>query len=466
MGLRLAALTQSPLDFQATRQFFSALIARAIYVDHFNQVSATTRAVMDQGAPANIEPPISEWMAAIMYWLSGGEHLWMPRLIAATAWVSGGLALFLLMRILVDRRAALVATAFYLLNPFAVVASTSFQPDPAMVAAQVWALLVAVLYHRDPTWPMLILAALTAAVAALLKAPGVFIPVAVFAALSIQRMGLRRGLIDIRLALYVVLAIAPTALWYISRPTTVRSVYFLPGFFLTPGFWAGWLVITSLVVGLLSLVAAIGAVWIFGRGPTRAALLGWTVGYLALVIGFNYRVATHDYYSLPLIPLVAAGLGLLVAGAGGPRRILAAVALVGAASLLLLDLQAGYLHLGPIQADAAQVQNYTDAGDLVGHGPGVIALSPAYGYAFDYYGKVVVSDWPHQVDIDLDSASGLRDIGAGPRLDQLIASTHARWFVVLDMGELDRQPDLKQLLYARYRVARSTSYLAFDVTQR
>jgi hypothetical protein len=55
LGVRLIAISHSPLHYQPTRQFFSALIARAIYFDHFSSASASSRAIAGLARPGGID---------------------------------------------------------------------------------------------------------------------------------------------------------------------------------------------------------------------------------------------------------------------------------------------------------------------------------------------------------------------------------------------------------------------------
>src|SRR3990172_9761698 len=88
-GLRMLDLTDPPLDFHPTRQFRGAVVARSIYYqiapspDPYVQHLAvsTGRTVSD------LEPPIIESIVAFAYLLSGGEHLWVSRIVTSLFWV-------------------------------------------------------------------------------------------------------------------------------------------------------------------------------------------------------------------------------------------------------------------------------------------------------------------------------------------------------------------------------------------
>jgi hypothetical protein len=112
-----------------------ALIARGIYYQWMPSAAATTRdlAVGLKDAQWVGEPPIFETLVALSYLAAGGEHLWFARLWSLLFWFFGGLGLFVAARGLTDTNGAIVAVAYYLILPFGVYASRSFQPDILMV---------------------------------------------------------------------------------------------------------------------------------------------------------------------------------------------------------------------------------------------------------------------------------------------------------------------------------------------
>ncbi|MFZ5820334.1 MAG: glycosyltransferase family 39 protein, partial [Chloroflexota bacterium] len=143
LGIRLFDLTDLPLDFNPTRQLFSAIKARGMYYQYADGVPDWQRemAVAQWQAKADVEPPVIETLTAGLYLLFG-EHVWFGRLIASLSWLLGGLALYALARRIASADGALVALLYYLFLDFGVIASRSFQPDPLMVGltlAALWA---------------------------------------------------------------------------------------------------------------------------------------------------------------------------------------------------------------------------------------------------------------------------------------------------------------------------------------
>src|SRR5215213_2364146 len=134
-AIRLYDLTDLPLDFHPTRQLLSAIKARALYFrTQPGGVSPEHREIGIRQAKlkAQVEPVILERLVAYTYRFTG-EQLWIGRIYSSLFWLIGGIFLFLLVRDLVSFEAALFSTAYYLLFPYAIIASRSFQPDPLMV---------------------------------------------------------------------------------------------------------------------------------------------------------------------------------------------------------------------------------------------------------------------------------------------------------------------------------------------
>ena len=138
LGIRLYDLTDPPLDFHATRQLRSLLMARGMYHKWFEDTNIPEwqqRIAIDQYEGHQIiEPPIFEIIAALTYPAAGGEQDWIPRIWASIFWALGGAALYLVARDLTSIDGGVIALTFYMFLPFGVIASRSFQPLPPRCA--------------------------------------------------------------------------------------------------------------------------------------------------------------------------------------------------------------------------------------------------------------------------------------------------------------------------------------------
>src|ERR1043165_7624443 len=134
-GIRLYDLSDLPLDFHPTRQLLSAIKARGLYYETQPNGVPTWKletAIRMAKLKADVEPVVLEHLVAFTYRFTG-EQLWIARIYSSFFWLIGGVFLFLLAREFVSFEGALVATAYYLIFPYAIIASRSFQPDPLMI---------------------------------------------------------------------------------------------------------------------------------------------------------------------------------------------------------------------------------------------------------------------------------------------------------------------------------------------
>src|SRR5262245_42268720 len=135
LTIRLYDLTDLPLDFHPTRQLLSAIKARGLYYKTQPDGIPTWKletAIRQAKLKADVEPVIFERVVAFTYRFTG-EQLWIARIYSSLFWLIGGIFLFMLVRDLISFEGAIVSIAYYLLFPYAIIASRSFQPDPLMV---------------------------------------------------------------------------------------------------------------------------------------------------------------------------------------------------------------------------------------------------------------------------------------------------------------------------------------------
>ena len=180
LGVRLIDLTDLPLDFATTRQLHSYIMSRGYFYEMDTNI---TRAMPEEirtfgietgRNEPQIEPPILEYLVAITYRLTGGENMLFARLLSILFWVIGGIPLFLLVRKVTSLNGAYAALALYLFNPFGVIASRSFQPDPMMVMFILWSLYFQFEWVKKDTLKLAILTGVFTGIAVLIKMPAAF----------------------------------------------------------------------------------------------------------------------------------------------------------------------------------------------------------------------------------------------------------------------------------------------------
>ena len=84
LALRLYRLNAPPMDFHPVRQYIGAIVARAYFFEHRASVSGSRRElarVAKETEPV-LEPRVLPWLASLGYRATGGERLWIPRLVS------------------------------------------------------------------------------------------------------------------------------------------------------------------------------------------------------------------------------------------------------------------------------------------------------------------------------------------------------------------------------------------------
>src|SRR6266498_2360944 len=176
VAIRLYDLTDLPLDFHPTRQLVSIIKARGLYYE--TQPDGISTRQLERGIrmaklKADVEPVVFERLVAFTYRYTG-EQLWVPRVYSSLFWLIGGVFLFLLAREFVSFEGALVATTYYLIFPYAIIGSRSFQPDPLMVMLTLSFWLIFARWIRSPLWINVILAGLLGGLAIFIKFSAAF----------------------------------------------------------------------------------------------------------------------------------------------------------------------------------------------------------------------------------------------------------------------------------------------------
>jgi hypothetical protein len=197
-GIRMYKVNEPPLNFHATRQYRSLIIARSYYVGTVGSIPEWEKRVLQISKQRQgiLEPPVLEVLVAAGYHLTGGEQLWLPHVLSSLFWLIGGAFVYSISKHIADIDAALASTSFYLFLPFAVVASRSFQPDPLMIMlllAGLWAILR---FYESPSRTRLMSSSIISALAFFIKPISLFVLAGAFIAIGISRFGIRKGILN------------------------------------------------------------------------------------------------------------------------------------------------------------------------------------------------------------------------------------------------------------------------------
>ena len=531
LSIRLYDLTDLPLDFHPTRQLFSALKARGMYYANASLSDAPEEqrqfAIQQGKLRATIEPEILEKLT-VFTWKFTGEELWVARIYSSLFWLLGGIFIYLLacdlfgdtdasrkesfrennkeirdirpIRVIrVQKDAPLFAVAFYLLLPYGVLASRSFQPDPLMVALILgfwWAVnrwaqsLTPTSYRASPntqhatrntqyasrisppaSWLYVLLASLLGGLAIFVKLNAAFFVIGGALGAALGRASVRDLLRDKQVWAMIVLGILPGAAWVaygLARGFLGQQFggRFMPELFLSPSFYLGWADMLNNVLGLFTFALALLGLFLVNDKPTRALLLGLWGAYFAFAIFFDYHISTHDYYSLPLIPIAALALtpladalfAQLVGRIGNPlHKILAA-------SVLTLGLVA-VLWTSRVALKSTDYRPEAAFWNRIGatvRDFRVVALTQDYGSRLAYWGWAGAANWPDSSDIEYHA---LRGGGATFEKNFARLTKNKELFLVTDLADFARQPDLQVRLSQFEIFAEGEDYVIYDLME-
>ncbi len=512
LAIRLYDLTDLPLDFHPTRQLFSAVKARGMYYQTRWDLPnwQRTLAIRQWKSKVTIEPEIMEHLAAFSYRYTG-EQLWLPRLYSALFWLVGGVFLYLLARRLASpggafrqaqcgafrqaqcgalRQAqcgALLALAFYLFTPYGVFASRSFQPDPLMVMlllvfwwlVDCWAAspyisrftfhVSNLKFHVPRSWLLAILAGLVGGLAIYIKLTAAFFVLGGALGAALARWRLRDLLRNPQVWVMAALGALPGLSWaltsglasnYLGQEVNSR---FVPALLVSPSFYLQWQNKITTVTGSLGVALALLGLFFFREGRARIFLAGLWLSYLLFGLYFDYHISTHDYYSLPLIPIAAlslAGMGERFydwaaqndseteAGRGwvwkrGAFRQARYGALVAVLLYGLFSVVWSIRNEMKSVDYRPQAACWQEIGAALGREASVIALSQDYGLRLAYWGWQEAAVWPSSGD-----AYRAQVVGGGLDFKAFFEKMAGkkRFFLVTDMDDFARQPELQSLL--------------------
>jgi 4-amino-4-deoxy-L-arabinose transferase-like glycosyltransferase len=474
IGVRLVNFTNPPLDFHAWRQLRSASIARGFFYETMPAADPVLRqkAIDIGNSFGYMEPPVFESIVAITYRIIGQEVLWIARLYAILFWVIGGVGLFLLARKISSVDGALLSEAIYLLLPFGIYASRSFQPDPIMVMWIIWAAYCLYRWSETKTWKWAILAGVVSGIAVFIKVFAVFPVVAVAVGLTLYSWPIKKVFKQPQVWVTAAIMTLIPGIYYILILGNKGSEYVggwvisFSGLLTQVWFYKRWLdYLHNLIDLTLVLVAAASMLLVTGR--KRLLILGMWIGYLLIGISVPSLIITHSYYNLFAVPLV--GLSLAPLGQMFMERIakqgffwksiFLAIALVGmlySAWNARVQLVTNDYH--------EEVLGWIKMGKELPQDAKIIGISHDYNTRLAYYGWTLIQYWPLVADQQMGVLSGGNMDVNSPYWDTFFQEHTANmdYFLVTNMSELNAQPRLKANL-EKYPYTKGEGYILYDL---
>lgn len=464
--LRLLDITDPPLDFHPSRQLRNSLVARDIYYSILPSATTEQRDLTASFARSvgKYEPPVIESIVAYTYLLTG-ENIAVARVWETFFWLAAGVALFDLMRRATSPWAALIALAFYLVLPFSVQASRSFQPDPLMTSAFVIGVYFLYRWSEEQIWKWAILAGVFLGLATFVKIVIAFFVGSAAIALVLFTLG-RSFWKSKQVWAMAAIMVIPALAFYVFLNQSRSTEYFfswtvaLIKLVTSTDFYTKWLAFLGTIFGqtiiFLSMAGALIA-----KPRMRWLLISLWIGYLLYGLTLPFQMYTHSYYHIQLIPILALGLAVVlnplvesVSALGGVGRvgfITLVVAVVGYQAYVARSvLVAEDFHHEPAF--------WSSVAEVTPSNRNIMALTHDYGYRLMLYGWRKVSLWPLTTGLSEARNPNKNDA------EQFAELTEGMdYFLVTAFGQLEKQPDLKKILDAYPIAAKGDGYVLYDL---
>ena len=466
--LRLIDITDPPLGFHPTRQLRSTLIARDVYYQILPDADPEKQALAASFANrlGIYEPPIFETLVGWTYLWAGGESIVVPRVYNTIFWLLAGLALFGLARRLSSEEAALVSLAFFLILPFGVEASRSFQPDPLMTSLFIGGFYFLYRWTEEKGWKLALLSAFFLGLATLVKISIVFFvaPIAIVAVLSVY--GWKKFWKKPQVWAMLLIMVLPAFVYYILGIQETSSSFFLDrtvGFtkLLTDSkFYLYWMRLAGSLFGIAIIyISLFGVLLMPSHG--RAMLIGTWIGYVLYGFSLPFFIHTHSYYHIQLTPIIALGIAPIAQGiitqAQRQGRFVRA-ALIGLA--LLAVAYNAWVARSLLLSENHYLESLTwkMIADEIPQGKKTIGLTQDYGYRLMTFGWHKVALWQPS------KAGGLLDKKDADAHEEFTRLTEGKdFFLVTAFGQLNKQPVLKEILNEYPLMIENDDFLLFDL---
>ncbi|MCX6826736.1 MAG: glycosyltransferase family 39 protein [candidate division Zixibacteria bacterium] len=321
--LHLYRLAAPPNGYHQWRESDTAAVIQNYYQEDLSFLHPRVNQRGVTSGITGIEFPIYNYTAALLYYLTGPTHI-IPRLLT----ILGGLAALLLfyriaVLLLLDIRAALYAVWALAFSPLFFFYSYKIMPDIWMLALLLAAVYSFILFIERRNYLLLIGSALSLSLSGCIKPLGLAIYIPFLFLLWANKK--RDKLMVILTIIYMIVTTAVIFGWF-TYARRVNELYGSGAFYLGEHFldfkthfldfkflkklflqwpfelWIGWILIPAFVIGLY---------WAIKKKTGRFYIF-WILAAYIIFVPTSQHSGTHDYYTLIIVPPLAAltGVGL------------------------------------------------------------------------------------------------------------------------------------------------------------
>jgi hypothetical protein len=220
-------------------------------------------------------------------------------------------------------------------------------------------------------------------------------------------------------------------------------------------------------VGFEIFLASIVGILIFKRSIYRVFLSALFIGYFIYGLTLSYHISTHDYYQLPLVPIVIIGASSVfsqVISELKNTRWLSTSIVVGVL-IFYAAINAWDVRVTLKRVDyTSEISFWQTMESVFEPDDRIIGITQDYGYRLNYWGWTGIENWMSTFDFSV------REL-AGQEFDMLSLfeeKTQGKdYFLVTQLSELDNQPEIKKILFENYKIREETSdYIIFDLSEK
>jgi 4-amino-4-deoxy-L-arabinose transferase-like glycosyltransferase len=327
-------------------------------------------------------------------------------------------------------------------------------------------------WFRNPTWIHALLAGLLGGLAIYIKFSAAFFVIGAALGLALSRYTFREMLRNSQVWVMAVVGALP-ALLYLLYGIFIDGHLggqfagrFIPALLLNPFNYLQWAVKADLAAGGLFIALALLGFFLTDKSPLRSLMNGVWISYLAYSLFFDYHVATHDYYHLPLIPIVAVSLSPL--GSRFLARLAESTVQGWQRGAVYLILSFGlFINIWGVRNQMKDVDYrpqaamFSEIGEVLGDEK-IVALTQDYGARLEYWSLISTFTWPYAGDLTYMNLRG-DDFSFDEFFEE--QSSKKDFFLVTDFDELDRQPQLKERLSAYPVYMQGDGFVIYDLRQ-
>jgi 4-amino-4-deoxy-L-arabinose transferase-like glycosyltransferase len=413
------------------REYTSAIFARAFYFMSNDQVEDWRRdiAVITMNQQPVLEPPLTEYLVSLIYRVMGREEIYYARYLTGAFWLVGGIFMYLITKKLLSAEAALFATLYYLFVPMGVIISRSFQPDSLMMMLFLASLYLLVNYFENGAKNDLLQASVVTGITLLLRPLVLFAIFFAFLALSFQKNGSWRKMIDRSLMIFSGVSLLPAAVYYgygIVFAGFMRwkvSTSFLPHLLTKRDFWLGWSRTGINVAGAAFLIAAIIGFFLLPNRATRSLIIGLAISYFVFGVAFTYHIHTHPYYHIQFFPIIAicsaaCFASIVTALRNSSGKVWPVPVILSLAISLYFAYRSERDSLYQVRMEP-DPRTAWKIGEIIGHSPHTVFVSRHYGLPLEYYGEFGGTPWPVRIEDPFYRQPGEHERSVQERMDEL-----------------------------------------------